>query len=193
MQSRAAEHGVSHFLVSVDNTPIHGLQDSHYQLGWPANFLSHPAYSPDLHQIEHRFAELKQYLVNRVYQLGFDKVLPKVACQFVIEFVQTITPAKIRADIQNLISCYKVVAAAAGQFVTIGQKTFTGVDGAWPPKGRALTVGVAAAAPSCAHLACLLLRWCWAFASLLGSCCVSWCVAHLLAHSRGAGHRAADS
>ena len=127
-------NGCNH-LVSVDNASIHGIQDTQHILGYPETFLKHPAHSPDLHQvIEHRFAELKQYIVDRVYQVGFDRCNVKMLRQFVLEYCATITPAKIQADIQNLIKCYKVVAADSYTWVQFGHENYAGAAGGWPPK-----------------------------------------------------------
>jgi hypothetical protein len=133
-QQLIATSGYNH-LVSVDNASIHGLQDTQHNLGYPGTFLMHPPHSPDLHQvIEHRFAELKQYLVDRVYQIGFECCNAKLLRQIVVEYAATITPAKIQADIQNLIKCYKVVAADSNTEVQFGHESYKGVAGGWPPK-----------------------------------------------------------
>lgn len=106
-----------------------------YQLGHASTFLPHPAHSPDLHQvIEHRFAELKQYLVNRVYELGFENVTTTALRGFVMEYCASITSLLIRADIQNLINCYQVVRTPVGQSVLINHRPVDGVGGGWPPK-----------------------------------------------------------
>jgi len=133
-QKLHAATGYNH-LVSVDNASIHGVQDSKHILGYPETFLRHPAHSPDLHQvIEHRFAELKQYLVNRVYEVGFERCTVKLLRDFVMEYAASITPAKIQADIQNLINCYQVVAADGYNWVQIGHENYAGAAGGWPPK-----------------------------------------------------------
>jgi len=128
------EGGYNHF-VSVDGASIHGIQDTQHKLGYPETFLRHPAHSPDLHQvIEHRFAELKQYLVDRVYQIGFERCNVQVLRQIVLDYAATITPAKIKADIQNLIKCYQVVAADSYTWVQFGHENYAGAAGGWPPK-----------------------------------------------------------
>jgi hypothetical protein len=122
-------------------------------LGYASTFLPHPAHSPDLHQvIEHRFAELKQHLVNRVYQLGFENVTTAALRLFVLEYCMTITPQLIQADIQNLVKCYQVVRAPIGSSVLINNRSVDGVAGGWPPdiSGDTLTfhgVSCALAAP----------------------------------------------
>ena len=129
-----ATRGCNH-LVSVDNATIHTVHDTPHILGFPETFLNHPAHSPDLHQvIEHRFAELKQYIVNRVYQVGFERCNVKLLRQFVMEYAATITPAVIKADIQNLIKCYQVVAADGYNWVQFGKENYAGAAGGWPPK-----------------------------------------------------------
>lgn len=119
----------------MDGAPIHNLEDCPYDFGQPAAWLEHPAYSPDMHLvIEHRFAELKQYVVNRVYQWGFEHCTVATIRQFVLEFCSTITPQLIQADLENLKMCYKIVAARTDQFVTVGHQSYRGVAGGWPPK-----------------------------------------------------------
>lgn len=105
-------------------------------MGYANTFINVPPHSPDLHQvIEHRFAELKQYLVNRVYQYGFNRCTVQVLRQFVLEFCRDkITPAKIKDDIENLLHCYEIVAAPTSQWVQVGQQHYAGVAGGWPPK-----------------------------------------------------------
>jgi hypothetical protein len=123
------------YMVSLDNASIHNPKDYHQSLGWPATWISHPAHSPDLHQIiEHRFAELKQWLVNRIYQIGWDRCDVRVIRQLVLEFCWGITPEKIQADLENLKLCYKIVAAPAGQVITVGQRSYLGTGGGWPAK-----------------------------------------------------------
>ncbi len=129
------EYEGSRHLVSLDNASIHSLQDTRHNLGYPGAFVIHPAHSPDLHQvIEHRFAELKQYLVDRVYQIGFERCNVQLLRQIVLEYAATITPGKIKADIQNLIKCYQVVAADSDTEVHFGHESYKGVAGGWPPK-----------------------------------------------------------
>jgi hypothetical protein len=134
-------------LVSVDGASIHKVGKMptphprprpsypNYMLGYASQFLPHPAHSPDLHQvIEHRFAEMKQYLVNRVYQLGFENVTSASLRQFVLEYCRTITPQVIQADIRNLVECYQVVRTPVGCSVLINGRPVDGVGGGWPPK-----------------------------------------------------------
>ena len=135
-------------LVSVDGASIHRVGKMptphprprpsypNYMLGYASTFLPHPAHSPDLHQvIEHRFAELKQYLVNRVYQIGFERCTVQLLRQIVLEFCATqITPAKIQSELANLKLCYQVVAAPTYQWVLVGRQNYAGVAGGWPPK-----------------------------------------------------------
>lgn len=134
-QKLIAATGWNH-LVSLDGASIHKVQDAPYILGYPETFLNHPAHSPDLHQvIEHRFAELKQYLVNRVYQIGFERCTVQLLRQIVLEFCATqITPAKIESELANLKLCYQVVAAPTYQWVLVGTQNYAGVAGGWPPK-----------------------------------------------------------
>ena len=138
------------YLVSVDGASIHKLkkfpepnpcsregsdEPSKYHLGFNSTFLPHPAHSPDLHQvIEHRFAGLKQHLVNRVYQLGFRNVTMAALRFFVLEYCASITKETIRADIRNLINCLQVVRTPLGSSVVINGKAVDGVGGGWPPK-----------------------------------------------------------
>ena len=138
------------YLVSVDGASIHKLkkfplpnpcskkdnsQPSKYHLGFNSTFLPHPAHSPDLHQvIEHRFAGLKQHLVNRVYQLGFRNVNMTALRWFVLEYCAAISKETIRADINNLINCLQVVRTPVGSSVLINGKAVDGVGGGWPPK-----------------------------------------------------------
>ena len=149
LQEYAIQRGYRH-LVSVDGASIHKLlkyptpnpcsargntQRSAFQLGYASTFLPHPAHSPDLHQvIEHRFAEMKQHLVNRVYQLGWERVTPAVLRGFVLEYCQTITPQLIQADIRNLVQCYQVVGTPVGSSTVINGKAVAGVGGGWPAK-----------------------------------------------------------
>jgi hypothetical protein len=84
--------------------------------------------------IEHRFAELKQHLVNRVYQIGFGNVNSAALRMFVLEYCSTITPQLIRADIENLLQCYQVVRTPVGSSVLINGRSVDGVGGGWPPK-----------------------------------------------------------
>lgn len=122
-------------MVSVDGAPIHNTEGSTYNFDRPAAWLKHPAYSPDMHLlIEHRFAELKQYVVNRVYQVGFERCTVVELRQFVLEFASTVTSRVIMDDMENLIKCYKIVAAPTNQFVTFGHQSYRGVAGGWPPK-----------------------------------------------------------
>lgn len=134
-------------LVSVDGASIHRVGKMptphprprpsypNYMLGYASTFLPHPAHSPDLHQvIEHRFAELKQHLVNRVYQLGFENVTTAALRLFVLEYCMTITPQLIQADIQNLVKCYQVVRTPIGSSLLINNRSVDGVAGGWPPK-----------------------------------------------------------
>jgi hypothetical protein len=104
-------------------------------LGYASQFLPHPPHSPDLHQvIEHRFAEMKQHLVNRVYQLGFQNVTTAALRHFVLEYCHSITPQLIQADLRNLVNCYQVVRTPVGSSVLIDGKPVDGVGGGWPPK-----------------------------------------------------------
>lgn len=147
LQSDALNTEGWRYLVSVDNASIHNVGRMHkpvplprpnypnYQLGYASTFLPHPAHSPDLNQvIEHRFAELKQYIVNNVYQVGFANVNPAMVWSFVQNYCRTITPQIIQADIQNLVNCYQVVRTARGSCVVINGKNVDGVGGGWPPK-----------------------------------------------------------
>jgi hypothetical protein len=135
------------YLVSVDNASIHKVGKMHrpvplprpnypnYSLGYASTFLPHPAHSPDLNQvIEHRFAELKQYVVNCVYQMGFANVNPQLIWSFVQAYCRTINPQLIQADIQNLVDCYQVVRTPLGGSVIIRGKSVEGSGGGWPPK-----------------------------------------------------------
>lgn len=149
LQHQAIGWGFRH-LVSVDGASIHRVgrmptphphppgwrpASPNYQLGYASTFLPHPPHSPDLHQvIEHRFAELKQYLVNSVYQVGFGNVTSELLRAFVLEYCSTITPQLIQADILNLVKCYQVVACRVGASVLINGKSVAGVGGGWPPK-----------------------------------------------------------
>lgn len=127
--------GPFNYLVSVDGCSIHKLMKEDYSLGYASTFLPHPAYSPDLHQvIEHRFAELKQYLVNRVYHQGFENVDVGVLRGFVADFFNTVTPVTIEADLINLVNCYRVVATPTYCSVLINGVNVQGVGGGWPPK-----------------------------------------------------------
>jgi hypothetical protein len=105
-------------------------------LGYPETFVELPAYSPDLHQvIEHRFAELKQYLVNRVYEIGFERCNMQVLRAIVLEFCRNEIPtAKIVKELENLKLCYKIVAAPINTWVQVGNQNYAGVAGGWPPK-----------------------------------------------------------
>jgi hypothetical protein len=122
--------------VSLDNASIHNMKEVDLSLGWPDRFLKHPAHSPDLHQvIEHRFAEMKQYIVERVYQTGFHKVNSRVLKQFVLEFCRDrISPEIIQKELVNLKLCYQVVATPNYQWVLAGKQYYCGVAGGWPPK-----------------------------------------------------------
>jgi hypothetical protein len=122
--------------VSLDGASIHNMKEARWSLGWPDRFLNHPAHSPDLHQvIEHRFAELKQYIVERVYAVGFENCTSGVLRQFVLDFCATrITPELIQRELANLQLCYQVVAAPNYQWVLAGQQYYCGVAGGWPPK-----------------------------------------------------------
>lgn len=123
------------YLVSVDGCSIHKLMKEECSFGYPSIFLPHPAYSPDLHQvIEHRFAELKQYLVNRVYEYGFENVDVGVLRGFVDAFFLTVTPQSIEADLANLLNCYRVVSTPTYCSVLINGVNVQGVGGGWPPK-----------------------------------------------------------
>ena len=146
LQCQAIQWGFRH-LVSVDGASIHRVgrmptphprprpSSPNYQLGYASTFLPHPAHSPDLHLvIEHRFAELKQHLVKRVYQLGFENVTTAALRLFVMEYCMTITPQLIQADIQNLVKCYQVVRTPIGSSVLINNRSVDGVAGGWPPK-----------------------------------------------------------
>lgn len=133
-QQWARAHGYE-ASVSMDGCPIHDLGDCPYDFGQPGAWLQHPPYSPDMHLlIEHRFAELKQFVVDRVYQVGFERCTVWTIRQFVLQFCSTITPQLIQEDLENLIMCYKIVAAPTTQFVTIGHESYRGVAGGWPPK-----------------------------------------------------------
>lgn len=136
MQQQLIDVYECRYLVSLDGASIHKLQDAPHVLGYPFHFLNHPAHSPDLHQvIEHRFAELKQYLVNRVYQIGFQRCTVQVLRQIVLEFCATqITPAKIVSELANLKLCYQIVAAPTYTWVLVGKQNYAGVAGGWPPK-----------------------------------------------------------
>lgn len=140
------------YLVSVDGASIHKLmkypdpnpcsrpdwpvdKESPCHLGYASTLLPHPAHSPDIHQvIEHRFAGLKQYLVNRIYQLGFHNLNMYWLRCFVLEFCSSISKETIRADIQNLINCLQVIRTPRGSSVVINGHSVEGVGGGWPPK-----------------------------------------------------------
>jgi hypothetical protein len=138
------------YLVSVDGASIHKLkkfpepnpcsragndEPSKSHLGFNTTFLPHPPHSPDLHQvIEHRFAGLKQHLVNMVYQYGFNNVNMAALRYFVLEYCAAITKETIRSDINNLINCLQVVWTPRGSSVVINGKAVDGVGGGWPPK-----------------------------------------------------------
>jgi hypothetical protein len=89
-----------------------------------------------MHQvIEHRFAELKQYLVNKVYQVGWEHCSVQLLRQFVLEFCETrISPELIERELDNLVLCYQVVAAQPNVWVQAGTCQYPGVAGGWPPK-----------------------------------------------------------
>lgn len=109
--------------------------DPNYSLGFANTFLEISAHSPDLNQvIEHRFDELKQHLVNCVYQLGFERVTPSILWGFVQQWCHSITPQSIQADIHNLVNCYQVVRTPVGRSVLINGRLVDGVGGGWPPK-----------------------------------------------------------
>lgn len=118
---------------SRPNWPKHEASPCH--LGYAATFLPHPAHSPDIHQvIEHRFAGLKQYLINKIYQLGFHNLNMYWLRRFVLEYCTSISKETIRADIQNLINCLQVVRTPRGSSVVINGHSVEGVGGGWPPK-----------------------------------------------------------
>jgi hypothetical protein len=123
-------------VVSLDGALIHDVKELPNRVGYPNVFLYHPAHSPDMHQvIEHRFAELKQYLVNRVYQIGWEHCDIQQLRQFVLEFCETsITPEKIQRELENLLLWYKVVSAKPDEWVLAGTQHYPGVAGGWPPK-----------------------------------------------------------
>jgi hypothetical protein len=135
-QQKYIERTGRRHVVSLDGALIHDVKEMPQRLGYPDVFLSHPAHSPDMHQvIEHRFAELKQYLVNRVYQVGWEQCTVQRLREFVLEFCDTrITPEMIQSELNNLLLCYKVVAAEPNEWVLAGTKHYAGVAGGWPPK-----------------------------------------------------------
>jgi hypothetical protein len=147
LQEQAINYWHFRQLVSVDGASIHRVGKMptphprprpsypNYMLGYASQFLPHPPHSPDLHQvIEHRFAEMKQHLVNRVYQLGFQNVTTAALRHFVLEYCHSITPQLIQADLRNLVNCYQVVRTPVGSSVLIDGKPVDGVGGGWPPK-----------------------------------------------------------
>lgn len=137
LQQQAIDQGFR-LMFSMDNAPIHNVKPEMVNFGQTSLLLPHPANSPDLHQVvEHRFADMKQHVVTRMYQVGFDTVQqnPALLQQFVLEYCQTITPQLIESELENLVKCYQVVACPGYSAVVIDGKNVEGVGGNWPRKG----------------------------------------------------------
>lgn len=124
------------FRVSMDNPSIHQIPISMLNYGQTTGTLVQlPAYSPDLHQvIEHRFANMKQYLVQCIYRDGWGNVTQQHLRQYVLDYCKTITPELIKGEVERLKDCYRVVAAAEGSVVQVGQRQYVGTNGKFAPK-----------------------------------------------------------
>jgi hypothetical protein len=84
--------------------------------------------------IEHRFANMQQYIVERIYRDGWDHVTSQRLRQYVLDFCNTITPELIKGEVERLKDCYRVVVAAEGSPVQVGQRHYLGTHGKFAPK-----------------------------------------------------------
>jgi hypothetical protein len=120
--------------LTRDNPKIHPKPADLPALGLPAAAdLGLPPHSPDFHMlVEHTNNRVKSGINIACTKQGWMNLTPSKWCAIVKGVAASITPESIRADLANLITCYKIVSTPEGQPVPGLPDWVKGTGGGYP-------------------------------------------------------------
>lgn len=120
--------------ITYDNPRIHPTADTLSALGLPAESdMGLPDHSPDLHQlVEHGNDRAKRGIMRACSKHGWNHLDPNKILAIVKGVVTSMPPESFRADLANLINCYRIVSTPEGERVDGMPEWVKGTGGGYP-------------------------------------------------------------